>query len=153
MSKWHHQQLFCQGTKKINNSIVVMVTDLWCHLTHNSRGAWHTVYAMLLSNCKWDAIWISYSWRVRFSQTCNCFSNNLSHCYTLYSVCRINLEKYITDDEGVWAGWHIFAIFTKRNKFCDFLFVSLGDDTFPKRGLLLREQILSLKSWPFMKGR
>ena len=26
-----------------------MVTDLWCHLTHNSRGAWHIVYTMLLS--------------------------------------------------------------------------------------------------------
>ena len=26
-----------------------MVTELWCHTTFNSRGAWHTVYAMLLS--------------------------------------------------------------------------------------------------------
>ena len=26
-----------------------MVKDLWCHLTHNLRGAWHTLYAMLLS--------------------------------------------------------------------------------------------------------
>ena len=32
-----------------------MVTDLWYHLTYNSRGAWHTVYAMLLSNYKLDA--------------------------------------------------------------------------------------------------
>ena len=41
----------------ICNSIVAvaMVTDLWCHLTYNSRGAWHTVYAMLPSNYKWDA--------------------------------------------------------------------------------------------------
>ena len=27
-----------------------MVTDLWCHHAYNLRGAWHTVYAMLLSN-------------------------------------------------------------------------------------------------------
>ena len=27
-----------------------MVTDLWCHLTYNLRGAWHTLYAMLLLN-------------------------------------------------------------------------------------------------------
>ena len=26
-----------------------MVTELWCHTTYNSRGAFHTVYAMLLS--------------------------------------------------------------------------------------------------------
>ena len=38
---------FCQGIKYTSfNSIVSMVTDLWCHL----RGAWHIVYAMLLSN-------------------------------------------------------------------------------------------------------
>ena len=30
-------------------SIDAMVTDLCCHLTYDSRGAWHTVYAMLLS--------------------------------------------------------------------------------------------------------
>ena len=35
--------------------MVAMVTDLLCHLTYNSRGAWHTVYAMLLSNYKRDA--------------------------------------------------------------------------------------------------
>ena len=29
-----------------------MVTDLWCHLPYNLEGAWHTVYAMLLSNYK-----------------------------------------------------------------------------------------------------
>ena len=32
------------------NSIVAMVTGLACHLTYNLRGAWHTVYAMLLLN-------------------------------------------------------------------------------------------------------
>ena len=30
--------------------IVVASLKKWCHLTYNSRGAWHTVYAMLLSN-------------------------------------------------------------------------------------------------------
>ena len=34
-----------------------MVTDLYRHLTNDSRGAWHTVYAMLLSNYKRDATW------------------------------------------------------------------------------------------------
>ena len=34
---------FSQGTKHtVCNSIVAMGTDLWCHLTLNSRGAWHT---------------------------------------------------------------------------------------------------------------
>ena len=37
---------------QVRNSIVAMVTDLWCHLTYNLRGAWHTVYAMLHSNYK-----------------------------------------------------------------------------------------------------
>ena len=31
-----------------------MVTDLRCHPTNALLGAWHTVYAMLLSNYKWD---------------------------------------------------------------------------------------------------
>ena len=31
-------------------SLVAMVTDLCCYLTYDSRGEWHTVYAMLLSN-------------------------------------------------------------------------------------------------------
>ena len=28
------------------------ITNLWHHLVYNSRGAWHTLYAMLLSNFK-----------------------------------------------------------------------------------------------------
>ena len=46
-----------------------MVTDWWCHLTNNSRGAWHTVYAMLLSNYKWDTTWNLYNGKMLFSIT------------------------------------------------------------------------------------
>ena len=31
-----------------------MITDLRCHPTNALLEAWHTVYAMLLSNYKWD---------------------------------------------------------------------------------------------------
>ena len=41
---------------QVSDSLVAMVTDVWCHLAYNSTGAWHTVYAMLLSNNKRDAI-------------------------------------------------------------------------------------------------
>ena len=58
MSKGAIGMSFCQGTK--HNS-VALVIDLWRHLTHNSRGAWHTVYAMLLSNYEWEATWNSYN--------------------------------------------------------------------------------------------
>ena len=33
----------------VGNPLVAMVTDLCCHLDYDSRGAWHTMYAMLLS--------------------------------------------------------------------------------------------------------
>ena len=33
---------------QVCSSIVAMVTDLWCHLTHDSRGAWHTVYSLII---------------------------------------------------------------------------------------------------------
>ena len=36
----------------VDYSLVAMVTDLCHHLTYESMGAWHTVYAMLLSNYK-----------------------------------------------------------------------------------------------------
>ena len=46
--------MICQSAKvlrtTVGNSIAAMVTDLSRHLTYNLRGAWHTVYAMLLSN-------------------------------------------------------------------------------------------------------
>ena len=46
----------CHSAKVLSPSVcismVAMVTGLWRHLTYNSRGAWHTVYAMLLSNFK-----------------------------------------------------------------------------------------------------
>ena len=38
---------FCQGT---DYSLVVLVTDLLYHLTYDLRGAWHTVYGLLLTN-------------------------------------------------------------------------------------------------------
>ena len=50
------------------NFIIAMVTNLRCHLTYNARGVWLTVYAMLISNNKWDATWYSYNGKVRFSQ-------------------------------------------------------------------------------------
>ena len=34
------------------NSKAAMATDLWRHLTCKSRGAWHTLNAMLLLNYK-----------------------------------------------------------------------------------------------------
>ena len=44
----------CQSAKVLSTavcySLVAIVTDLCCHLTDDSRGAWYTVYAMLLSN-------------------------------------------------------------------------------------------------------
>ena len=42
-------------TPTVGYSVVVMATDLCRSLTHDSRGAWHTVYVMLLLNYKWDA--------------------------------------------------------------------------------------------------
>ena len=41
--------LFCQGTKHSSWLFPgAMVTYLCCHLTSDLRGAWHTVFAMLL---------------------------------------------------------------------------------------------------------
>ena len=60
---------FCQVlSTTVGYSLVVMVTDLLCHLTNNSRGAWLVVYAMLLLNYKWAAACNSYSRKVWFSQ-------------------------------------------------------------------------------------
>ena len=36
----------------VANSIVAMIKEPWRRLTYNLRGAWHTVYAMLLSSYK-----------------------------------------------------------------------------------------------------
>ena len=44
-----------RDTCTVRSQPVAMITDLWCHLTYNSRGAGQTVYAMLLSNLKRDA--------------------------------------------------------------------------------------------------
>ena len=69
---------FCQVlSMPVFNSLVAMITDLWCHLTDNLRGAWHTLYAMHFSNYQWDATWNSYNGTVLFSQTYNSFSTNL----------------------------------------------------------------------------
>ena len=41
---------FCQGIKhNIWFSIVALITHVWRHLTYNSRGAWHTLYMLLLN--------------------------------------------------------------------------------------------------------
>ena len=40
---------------KVVYSVVAMETDLCFHLTHDTRGAWQTMYDMLLSNYKGDA--------------------------------------------------------------------------------------------------
>ena len=37
-------------TTTVGYSLVAMVTDLCCHLTYGSRGAWNTMCAMFLSN-------------------------------------------------------------------------------------------------------
>ena len=82
----------CHSVKVLSTtvgfSLVVRVTDLLCHYTYNSRGAWHTPYAMLLSNYRRDATLNSYSGKVLFSQTYNSFASNLilvqhafPHCY------------------------------------------------------------------------
>ena len=38
----------------VENSVVGIATELWRHLTHKSWGAWHTMYALLHSNCNGD---------------------------------------------------------------------------------------------------
>ena len=70
---------FCQGTisTKFGYSLVALVTDVCYHLTYDSRGAWHSVYAMLLLNYKWDTTWNSYNPKVWFSQIYNSYSNTL----------------------------------------------------------------------------
>ena len=75
---------FCQVlSPPVCNSLVAMATDLWGHLTCNSRGAWHTVYAMLLLNYKWDVTWNSNNGKVLFSHPYNSFSNNFILCFTV----------------------------------------------------------------------
>ena len=49
------------------NTILAMVTDLWRHVAYNLREAWHTVYAMLISNYNRHATRNSYNGRVLFS--------------------------------------------------------------------------------------
>ena len=39
-------------TTTVGYSLVAMVTELCCHLAYDLREAWHTLYAMLLSNYK-----------------------------------------------------------------------------------------------------
>ena len=40
----------------------------------------------------------------------------------------------------------VFSIFSKGNKFCNFLFATVGDIALPKWGQLLKERICSFKS-------
>ena len=44
--------LRCHSKGALDTVIVAMVTDLCPHLSYDSRGAWHTVYAMLPSHYK-----------------------------------------------------------------------------------------------------
>ena len=48
--------LGCHSVKVLSTtvgySLVAVITELCCHLTYDSRGAWHRVYAMLLSICE-----------------------------------------------------------------------------------------------------
>ena len=73
---------FCQDlSSKVSNSIVAMVIKIWRHAIHDSRRAWHIVYATLLSSYKWVAAWNWYNGKVWFSPTCNSFLNNVILSY------------------------------------------------------------------------
>ena len=88
---------------------VSMVTDLCCHLTYNSRGAWHTSVCHAPLKL-WDAVWNLYNGKVWFSQIYN------SQIISLFLV--------------------ISTIFTKGNNFSDFLFASLDKTTLLKQDRL-----------------
>ena len=45
----------------VDHSLVAMVIDLCCHLTYDTREAWHTVNAMLFSNYKSEMLPIIYT--------------------------------------------------------------------------------------------
>ena len=68
----------------------------------NLKGAWHTVYAMLLSNYKWDATWNSYNEKVLFSQTYNSFSNDLLLCWEWNGSLQFEIS---------YGEWVCFAVF------------------------------------------
>ena len=73
-----------------------MIIGLWCHLTYNSREAWH----------KWDDTWNSYNGKVLFSQTYHSFSNGVFlwyMCYVrLWLVINLSINNSImSSDEGV----------------------------------------------------
>ena len=89
------------------NSLTAMVADLWCHLTYNLRGAWHTVYAMLLSNYKWDATWNSCIGKVGFSQIYDPFSNNL--------ILFLHKQWIVRSDSAVWSGFSCSTQHLLRN--------------------------------------
>ena len=76
----------------IGNSTVAMALDLCHHLTYDSRGAWHTLYAMLPSNNKSDATWNSYNGKEWFSQTYYSFSKKPQKTKNEFSA--INLDSY-----------------------------------------------------------
>ena len=74
------------------NSIVAMVTDLIYYLTYNSRGVWHTVYAILLSNSMLLGL---HKVEDLFSPIYNLFTNNLILCYTV-KILKIGTPEIIT---------------------------------------------------------
>ena len=102
------ETLVCQGSKHSScYSIIATVINLWCNLTYNSIGAWHTVYAMLLSNDKWNASWNSYNAKICVSQTYNSFSNNLILCY-VSSKQRFKRRNLLADKPRVLVCLRLF---------------------------------------------
>ena len=98
----------------VYNSIAAVETDMWCHVTYNLRGAWHTVYAMLLSYCKWDATWNSFNRKVQFSLTYNSFSNNS----VLYFTWIIFMQGYHSTFTSKFLEFFLNLLYTDRLFHC-----------------------------------
>ena len=64
----------------------------------------YILYAMLLSNCKSDATWNSYNWKVWFSQTYNyAFSDKLILCFQWQQISSRLREMYIFQQDTLKA--------------------------------------------------
>ena len=61
----------------------IIVTDLWCHLTHNSRGLWHMDirYMSCSSRIIKELLPKIVELKSFFSQIYNSFTNNLNLCF------------------------------------------------------------------------
>ena len=76
--------------------LVAMVSNLCCHLTYDSRGAWHKMYAMLLSN---------YNVRctptgIRIIVKCD-FLKSLIHSQMIYH-CMSTVVSALSQDAGIY---------------------------------------------------